>query len=240
MGVACGDFDGDGLPDLAVTNFFEPIDHALPQPWRRSFQRSVAQAGLAAATRLVLGFGLAGLDANNDGWPDLAQANGHVSDQRPLLPYEMPAQLLLNVGGGQFIDVSNRSGAPWQVPRLGRGLAVGDIDNDGRTDVLIVAENAPLALLHNRTAASGHWLTLLLEGTASNRDAVGARVVLKAGGKSLMAARAGRRQLPLRERSTPSFWPGRGSGGRRCRGHMAVGPPRSLLKPCRGHRLPPA
>jgi enediyne biosynthesis protein E4 len=191
MGVACGDFDGDSLPDLAVTNFLNQSTTLYHNHGGGIFSDRSAQAGLAAATRLVLGFGLAGLDANNDGWLDLAQANGHVSDLRPLLPFEMPAQFLLNVGRGKFVDASNRSGSPWQVPRLGRGLVAGDVDNDGRTDVLIVSENGPLALLHNRTNASAHSLTLLLEGTASNRDAVGASVVLKAGGKSLVAARVG-------------------------------------------------
>ena len=91
----------------------------------------------------MLGFGLAALDANNDGRLDLAQANGHVDDYRPAIPYAMPAQLFLGDGAGKLIDVSDRAGPPWQVPRLGRGLAVGDLDNDGRIDVLIVARERP-------------------------------------------------------------------------------------------------
>lgn len=84
----------------------------------------------------------------------------------------MPAQLLAGRPGGKFVDVSARAGSPWQVPRLGRGLAAGDLDNDGRVDLLILGQNQPLAYFHNKTE-SGHWMMLRLEGTASNRDAVG-------------------------------------------------------------------
>jgi hypothetical protein len=86
--------------------------------------------------------------------------------------------------------VSDRAGPPWQVPRVGRGLAAGDLDNDGRIDLLLVAQDGPLAYLHNRTAG-GHALTLRLEGTASNRDAVGARVTVVAGGRRQVAWRFG-------------------------------------------------
>jgi len=191
MGVACGDFDGDGRPELAVTNFLNQSTTLYHNHGGGVFTDRSIEVGLAAPTRHVLGFGLAALDANNDGWLDLAQANGHVSDLRPVLPFEMAAQLFLNRGNGKLIDVSHRSGDPWQVPRLGRGLAVGDIDNDGRTDVIIVSEDAPLALLHNKSATQYHSLTLLLVGTASNRDAVGARVALTAGGRTQVAARLG-------------------------------------------------
>ena len=149
MGVACGDFDGDGRLDLAVTNFFGESTTLYHNHGGGIFSDRSAAAGLAAPTRFVLGFGLAALDANNDGRLDLAQANGHVDDYRPTLPYAMPAQLFLGDGAGRLVDVSDRAGPPWQILRVGRGLAVGDMDNDGRIDVLIVSENAPLALLRN-------------------------------------------------------------------------------------------
>jgi enediyne biosynthesis protein E4 len=103
----------------------------------------------------------------------------------------MPAQLLLNDGAGRFVDVSDRAGPSWRIPRLGRGLAVGDFDNDGRIDVVIVSENAPLELLHNECSSQNHSLTLLLEGQSSNRDAVGARVAVTAAGRTQVAARFG-------------------------------------------------
>ena len=104
----------------------------------------------------------------------------------------MPAQLLLGGAGGRLADVSGRAGIPWHVPRLGRGLAVADLDNDGRLDLVIVGEGAPLAYFHNQGPA-GHWLSLELQGApgSSNRDAVGARVVLEAGGHRQVAERVG-------------------------------------------------
>jgi Flp pilus assembly protein TadD len=199
MGIACGDFDGDGRPDLAVTNFYGQSTTLYHNHGDGLFSDRATEAGLAAATRFVLGFGLAALDANNDGRLDLAQANGHVVDYRPSSPYAMPAQLFLGDGAGKLLDVSARAGAGWQVPRLGRGLALGDIDNDGRIDGLIVAENEPLVLLHNRSAANGfagagskdHFLMLELEGAPSNRDAVGAVVTVTAGGKTQVKPRFG-------------------------------------------------
>ena len=89
-----------------------------------------------------------------------------------------------------FRSVSARSGSPFLLPHLGRGLAAGDLDNDGRVDGLVVAQNEPLVYLHNRTEG-GHFLTIRLEGTSSNRDAVGARVTLSAGGRRRMAERMG-------------------------------------------------
>jgi hypothetical protein len=191
MGVACGDFDGDGRLDLAVTNFVNQSTTLYHNHGGGIFSERSAEIGLAAATRLVLGFGLAALDANNDGWLDLVQANGDVEDYRPAMPYAMRPQLFLGDGTGRLIDVSERAGPPWQVPRIARGLAVGDLDNDGRVDVVIISQNAPLAVLHNQSPSQNHSLTLLLEGTASNRDAVGARVTVTAAGRTQVAARFG-------------------------------------------------
>ncbi|WZO99357.1 FG-GAP-like repeat-containing protein [Isosphaeraceae bacterium EP7] len=190
MGIACGDADGDGLPDLAVTNFFNESTTLYRNRGQGIFADATAEAGLAAATRHRLGFGAAFLDANNDGRLDLATANGHVDDFRPEIPYQMPAQLLIGVSGGRFVDATAAAGAPWQVPRVARGLAVGDLDNDGRPDLLIHALDSRLAYFHNRTAG-GHWLTVGLEGAASHRDAVGARVEVVAGGQRSVAWRIG-------------------------------------------------
>jgi enediyne biosynthesis protein E4 len=190
MGVAHGDADGDGRPDLAVTNFYNESTTLYLNRGDGVFTDDTAESGIGAPSRYLLGFGAAFFDANNDGWLDLATANGHVGDFSPEIPWLMPSQLLLGTGRGRFLDASEAAGPPWRVPRLARGLAVGDLDNDGRVDVLIVPQNAPLAYFHNR-GDGGHSLTLRLEGTASNRDAVGARVTVTAGGRPLSGWRIG-------------------------------------------------
>ena len=120
---------------------FWRIDNVLSQPGSGLLRRPYRAIGLAAPTRRLLGFGVAFLDVNNDGWLDLLSANGHVLDSRPTYPWTMPLQLLLASPGGHLTDVSEASGAPFHPLHLGRGLAVGDLDNDGRVDaVVVVAE----------------------------------------------------------------------------------------------------
>jgi tetratricopeptide (TPR) repeat protein len=199
MGIACGDFNGDGRFDVAVTNFYEESTTLYHNHGGGLFSDRALETGLAGPTRYVLGFGLAALDANNDGLLDLVQANGHVADYRPRTPYAMPPQLFLGTEAHKLIDVSSRAGPDWSTLRIGRGLAVGDIDNDGRMDVLIVCGNDLLALFHNESGAgasqtlkhAGHFLTLSLEGTVSNRDAVGARVAVTVSGRTQVATRFG-------------------------------------------------
>jgi tetratricopeptide (TPR) repeat protein len=192
MGIACGDLDGDGRPDLAVTNFYGESTTFYRNLGGGQFADQTSAVRLSAPTRHVLGFGLAFLDANNDGRLDLAQADGHVNDYRPSIPFAMPSQLFLGTPSGPLVNVSLLAGDAWQTPRHGRGLAVGDLDNDGKPDVLVVASGQPLAYLHNQGPA-GHFLTLQLEGASphSNRDAIGARVAVTAGGRRQAAQRIG-------------------------------------------------
>jgi hypothetical protein len=192
MGIACGDLDGDGRPDLAVTNFYGESTTFFQNLGAGQFSDHTEAIGLAAPSRFLLGFGAAFFDANKDGWLDLATANGHVNDLSPNVPFTMPAQLLLGDARGRLTDVSPRAGTPWQILRLGRGLAVGDLDNDGRLDLLIVAAGGPLAYFHNQGPA-GHYVTVQLEGAVpgSSRDAIGARVTLTAAGRRQVAQRLG-------------------------------------------------
>ena len=190
MGVAAGDLDGDGLVDLVVTNFYGESTTFYRNLGGGNFTDATASVGLAVASRRLLGFGVALFDADNNGRLDLASANGHVNDLRPNYPYLMPAQLLISGVDGRLTDYSDRAGAPWTVPRMGRGLAVGDLDNDGRLDVLILSHKQPLAFLHNQTEARP-FLTLRLEGRGSNRDAIGAKVAVTAAGRRRVAQRFG-------------------------------------------------
>ncbi len=191
MGIAFGDLDGDLLPDLAVTNYFGESTTFYQNLGGGFFADHSTEVGMAAPTRQLLGFGQAFLDVNNDGWLDLLSANGHVLDGRPTYPWTMPLQLLLASPGGYLTDVSSSSGAPFQPLHVGRGLAVGDMDNDGRLDAVVVVQNEPLVFLHNRTQPRGGFISFRLEGTQSNRDAVGARITISSAGRKRVGYRIG-------------------------------------------------
>jgi len=128
------------------------------------------------------GWGVRFLDYDNDGWKDLLVAQGHDLDtvelNYPNLRYKEPMLLLRNTGKG-FIDVSRESGDAFQNRWLGRGLAIGDIDNDGRIDAVVTTNDGPIHVLHNETRTSNHWLILDLVGHKSNRDAIGAQVKIQ-------------------------------------------------------------
>ena len=189
MGIACGDLDGDGRFDLAVTNFYGQMTTFYQNIGTEFIDRTI-EVGLGPPSRYLLGFGTTFFDANNDGRLDLATANGHVNDLRPHVPYAMPAQLFLGDQTGRLHDVTAQMGTPWTVPRLARGLAQCDLDNDGKVDLLLVSLGEPVAFFHNQGPA-GHFFTLGLEGTRSNRDAIGAGVTLVSGGNRQVAQRFG-------------------------------------------------
>ncbi|MFO0890382.1 MAG: FG-GAP-like repeat-containing protein [Isosphaeraceae bacterium] len=190
MGIACGDSDGDGRPDLVVTNFYGEGLSLYQNMGGLFFVERGRETGLAQASRYRLGFGTAFLDADNDGALDLITANGHLDDLGDV-PYRMPLQFFHGEEGGILRDRTASAGPAFAQPRLGRALATGDLDNDGLLDVVVIDHNAPLVYLHNRTRSAGRWITLRLEGTKSNRDAVGAVVTVRAGGRSHVVQRFG-------------------------------------------------
>ncbi len=191
MGVASGDLNGDGLPDLAVTNYYNEYTALYQNLGEGVFCDHSTEYGVALPSRYRLGWGIAFLDFNDDGRLDLVTANGHVDDFGKDVAHLMRAQLFAGAERGyKLVDVTDRAGPAFQVPLLGRGLAAGDLDNDGRVDLVILPHNQPLAYFHNQTDG-GRSLTLLLEGTSSNRDAVGARVVVESGGRRQFAWRMG-------------------------------------------------
>ncbi len=190
MGVDWGDYDNDGRLDLVVATFQHEAKCVYHNDGGGLFTESSAPLGMADRTQPYVAFGTKFIDYDNDGWLDLILANGHVQDNIADIDksatYRQATVLLHNENGHAFSDAGISAGPALAKPIVGRGLAIGDFDNDGRMDVLIVdSEGAPL-LLHNETAPVGHWLLLRLQGTMSNRDGIGAMVTVEAGGRKLL------------------------------------------------------
>jgi tetratricopeptide (TPR) repeat protein len=190
MGIAWGDVDGDAKLDLAVTNGYNESTRIYQNLGGGMFADQTSTFGVTAPTRYLVGFGVAFLDYDDDGRLDLISANGNLNDGRPYQPFPLPVHLMAGGPNGRMADVSTDAGPPWSIPRMGRGLSVGDLDNDGKTDAVVVSENEPISYFHNRTR-SGNSITLRLLGQKSNRDAVGAKVIVQSGNRRQVAERFG-------------------------------------------------
>src|SRR6202140_1498473 len=187
MGVDAADLHGDGWQDLFVAN----VDHEMFSVYENNRDetfRDAAQAhGVARATRLLSGWGLKYFDYDNDGSVDLLLANGHPDDMidnySMQVKYKEPLLLFHQGEDRKLHDISASAGPAFQKYFAARGLAVGDYDNDGALDVLIATNGGAPVLLKNNAATGNNWLGLKLEGVECNRDAIGARILWKAGGK---------------------------------------------------------
>src|SRR5215471_14751758 len=187
MGVDAGDFDGDGRLDLIKTHFSQDYTTLYRNLGDGLFTDVSAHAGMMLGPQL--GWGVGFVDLDNDGRLDVFVANGHIYpdiDRTGTSTYLQRNQLYWNLGAGRFREVSRDVGGPMLDVKSGRGVAFGDYDNDGDIDVLVVNMDDRPTLLRNDTVG-GHWITVRLEGTTSNRDGIGARLTLEAGGVSQTA-----------------------------------------------------
>ena len=191
MGTDAADFDGTGRPSLWVTTF-EHERHALykNESFGRQllFRYSTREAGIAALGSGYVGFGTAFVDFDNDGWEDLMIANGHVRRTPTRSPLRQRAVLLKNKRDGTFGNRTVQGGPYFQEPHRGRGLAVGDLDNDGKPDLVISHLNEPVALLRNdpqgEAVPKNYWLGIELVGR-KNRNVAGTRIVVEVNGRKL-------------------------------------------------------
>jgi hypothetical protein len=186
MGSDWGDYDRDGLLDLAVSNFQDAGFLVFRNLDDNQFLDSSIPTDLAIATRDRLGFGTKWVDFDNDGWVDIFFVNGHVYDNvgdavGPHVHFRQPLSLMQNRQGQAFVDRTPQMGAEVQRPLVGRGSATADFNNDGRIDLLGIDFEGPVMLLENRSQTGNHWITLDLRAVAPNRFAYGAALTAKAG-----------------------------------------------------------
>jgi enediyne biosynthesis protein E4 len=188
MGADAGDYDGDGRVDILLTTFAQDRYTLYHNLDGRQFEDVSISSGIAGPTFVRMGWGAAFFDADLDGKLDLFFANGHIFpdvDRFPQLgeTYRQKNQLLLNLGT-RFRDVSERAGAGLQIARVGRGLAVGDLDNDGDFDLVVTNTDDAPTVLENRQAGTRHWVGIAPTFGEGNRLAIGARITVTGGGRT--------------------------------------------------------
>jgi hypothetical protein len=190
MGVDAGDVLGNGHPGFVVTNFNDEFHSLFISPGKYPFEDWTMRSHLASLTKSYVGWGAHFLDYDNDGNLDLAIINGHLNQviemTRGDVQYKQPLLLLRNNGRGVFEDIRASAGEAFRRGYSGRGLAVGDYDNDGATDLIFTSLNSRPVLLHNNVGTENSWIGFQLVGTKSNRDAIGAKLILQARNRKLV------------------------------------------------------
>jgi len=194
MGTDCGDYDNDGWLDIVVTNFSHDLNTVYRNIEGRYFLDESSVIGLDK-THMTLSWGTGFYDFDLDGDQDLFIANGHifpeVDDYAVGTEYKQPNHILVNEGGGRLVESSAEAGPGFAIKRSYRAAAFGDPDNDGDIDVMLTAMDEPALFLVNRTVTEGHYLQVRLVGRRSNRDGIGARVTVVAGGDKQIRERRG-------------------------------------------------
>jgi hypothetical protein len=195
MGTDAADTTGNGRLDLIVGHLDMQLARLYQNLGDQTFEDVTLRSKIAYATYHISTFGARFMDYDNDGARDLFLANGHVLDNAELYradtKYAEPKMMFRNNGRGIFENVSGQLGADFQLPRVSRGAAIGDFDNDGDLDILVNNCGQPPQLLRNDGGNANHWLEIFLIGTKSNRDGVGARVKVSAGDLVLYDQRKG-------------------------------------------------
>ena len=190
MGVDFADYNNDGRPDIVVTDLANQRYALYENNGDGTFTYTSQSLGIGSMTLSHSGWGVRFLDYDNDGWKDLLIAQGHDLDtvelNYPNLHYREPMLLAHNTGHG-FVDISAQAGSVFRQPWVARGMAIGDLDNDGRIDAVVTTNDGPVHVLHNETTPQNHWILLKLVGHKSNRDAIGAEVTLVTGSGSQYA-----------------------------------------------------
>ena len=187
MGVAVADYDGNGFFDIVKTNFSGDLPSLYNNEDGKFFSDLSQKAGVGR--NQLLGWGVAFVDVDEDGWKDIVIANGHVYPEVDKAgigeTYRQKTLLYRNLGNGRFTDVTAQAGPAFEQLRPARGLAVGDLDGEGRPEIVIVNMNEPPSLLKNE-GPHGNAVVISLAGTKSNRSAIGARVTVEAGRRRQM------------------------------------------------------
>lgn len=187
MGVDAADYDRSGKPSIIISNFSNQMMSLYHNEGNGLFVDEAPRSSIGRASLLSLGFGCFFFDYDLDGWPDIFVANGHLDSDieriQKRISFRQPPHLFRNLGNGKFEEVTTSAGAAFSAPRVARGAAYADIDNDGDLDLLVTTNAGPAILFRNDGGNRNHALRVKLRGTTSNRDGIGAVVRIEYGGE---------------------------------------------------------